>query len=143
MRKLASVGKGVVGNCYLVSPKMMQCSQRQTKMRAAHVNVFRQVTIPENGQSFALIYSIEDPLGNTQQAGVGLQVMGPDDGYICQFDKDVKSFWASRNSLELGATFKAAPGAGGRLPQSMVSEVGACGVSGKCSEGTSIPGPWL
>ena len=36
-----------------------------------------QVTIPENGQSFALIYSIEDPLGNTEQAGVGLQVRLP------------------------------------------------------------------
>ncbi|PNH09448.1 Tocopherol cyclase, chloroplastic [Tetrabaena socialis] len=35
-----------------------------------------KVMIPETGQSFALIYSIEDPLGNTAQAGVGLQVRG-------------------------------------------------------------------
>jgi hypothetical protein len=32
--------------------------------------------------------------------------MGPDDGYICQFDRDVSHFWASRNALELGATIK-------------------------------------
>lgn len=79
--------------------------------------------MPETGQSFALIYSIEDPLGNTPQAGVGLQVMGPDDGYICQFDKRVDSFWASRNNLELGATFKAAPGSGERPVKAMLSEV--------------------
>ncbi|KAG2489345.1 hypothetical protein HYH03_012175 [Edaphochlamys debaryana] len=62
--------------------------------------------MPETGQSFALIYSIEDPLGNTTQAGVGLQVMGPDDGYICQFSPDVNTFWAARNRPALGATFK-------------------------------------
>lgn len=44
-----------------------------------------QVTIPENGQSFALIYSIEDPADpRSPVGGVGAQVMGPDDGYICQ-----------------------------------------------------------
>ena len=52
-----------------------------------------------------------------------MQVMGPDDGYICQFDKDVKTFWASRNSLELGATFKPAAGAAARIPQTILSEV--------------------
>ncbi|GLC34906.1 hypothetical protein PLESTF_000216600 [Pleodorina starrii] len=62
--------------------------------------------MPETGQSFALIYSIEDPLGNTPQAGVGLQVMGPDDGYICQFSPDVSSFWALPYRTALGATFK-------------------------------------
>lgn len=30
--------------------------------------------MPETGQSFALIYSIEDPVGNTPKGGVGLQV---------------------------------------------------------------------
>lgn len=66
-----------------------------------------QVTIPENGQSFALIYSIEDP-GDPRSpvGGVGVQVMGPDDGYICQFSKDVSPFWASRNTLELGSSFR-------------------------------------
>ena len=34
--------------------------------------------------------------------------MGPDDGYICQFNRDTKSFWADRNDLLLGAGIKAA-----------------------------------
>lgn len=33
-----------------------------------------QVTLPGEGQSFALIYSIEDPAGNSAQSGVGAQV---------------------------------------------------------------------
>ena len=36
-----------------------------------------RITLPGDGQSFALIYSIEDPLGNSPGAGVGAQVMGP------------------------------------------------------------------
>ncbi|EFJ42521.1 hypothetical protein VOLCADRAFT_42287, partial [Volvox carteri f. nagariensis] len=65
-----------------------------------------KVMMPESGQSFALIYSIEDPLGNTPQTGIGLQVMGPNDGYICQFTSDVSSFWADPHHPALGATFK-------------------------------------
>ena len=40
------------------------------------------------------------------------QVMGPDDGYICQFSRNTGSFWADRNDLALGAGLKAlGPGA--------------------------------
>lgn len=39
-----------------------------------------------------------------------MQVMGPKDGYICQFSRDTKCFWASRNDLELGAGFRAQTG---------------------------------
>lgn len=82
-----------------------------------------KVVMPETGQSFALIYSIEDPLGNTDQAGVGLQVMGPNDGYICQFSQSTSGFWAERNSLALGATFRAASsGSQGPALTGMVSE---------------------
>jgi len=69
-----------------------------------------KVYIPQVDQSFALIYSIEDPKGS-QIAGVGAQIMGPEDGYLIQYSKDVSSFWASPNNLELGATFATAPGA--------------------------------
>lgn len=85
-----------------------------------------KVTIPENGQSFALIYSIEDPGDpSSPVGGVGVQVMGPDDGYICQFSKDVGTFWASRNNLELGATFKQATTRRLRQPVSE-AEFSAC-----------------
>ncbi|KAF6251155.1 tocopherol cyclase-domain-containing protein [Scenedesmus sp. NREL 46B-D3] len=74
-----------------------------------------KVTIPENGQSFALIYSVEDPSNpSSPVGGVGVQVMGPDDGYICQFSRDTEVFWASRHNLELGATLTAKPTAAGR-----------------------------
>lgn len=61
--------------------------------------------MPGDGKSFALIYSVEDPQGRGQFSGVGAQVMGPDDGYILQYSKDVSCFWADRSSLALGATF--------------------------------------
>ncbi len=85
-----------------------------------------KVTDPETGDSFALIYSVEDPgaaaadaapgagsvLGTSGQAelqaphqGVGVQVMGPD-GYCCQFSRDTRSFWANAHRLELGATLR-------------------------------------
>ena len=52
-----------------------------------------KVTLPGDGQSFALIYSIEDPAGGNRCAGVGAQVMGPDDGYLLQFSPQV---WGGR-----------------------------------------------
>jgi tocopherol cyclase len=64
------------------------------------------VTLPGDGQSFALIYSIEDPTGKSEFTGVGAQVMGPEDGYLLQYSKDVSSFWAARQNLALGATFR-------------------------------------
>ena len=66
------------------------------------------MALPGDGQSFALIYSIEDPAGGKSTTGVGAQVMGPDDGYLVQFSPDPRDFWANRDSLELGAVFKAA-----------------------------------
>lgn len=51
-----------------------------------------------------LVLSTQTQTSNTEDSF--LQVMGPDDGYICQFSKDVSPFWASRNSLELGSTFR-------------------------------------
>jgi hypothetical protein len=85
-----------------------------------------KVTLPEEGQSFAFIYSVEDP-GDVQSGvrGVGAQVMGADDGYVCQFARDTGGFWGARNSLELGACFKPAPGArAGAAPRRIVPQVG-------------------
>ena len=66
-----------------------------------------QVTIPETGESFALIYSIEDPAQKEgKTTGLGIQVMGPGDSYICQYSKDTRAFWADRNRLALGAILK-------------------------------------
>lgn len=37
--------------------------------------------------------------------------MGPGDGYLVQYSKDVSGFWASTSALELKGTFQAKPGA--------------------------------
>ena len=68
-----------------------------------HASRYWRVTLPGNGKSFALIYSIENPLGNLHYSGVGAQVMGPDASYLVQYSPDVNTFWAERNSLALGA----------------------------------------
>jgi tocopherol cyclase len=86
-----------------------------------------RITLPGDAKSFALIYSIEDPLGDGVFSGVGAQVMGPDDGYILQYSKDVSTFWADRGRLALGASFQPteAGGAscvGGMLPERKFSE---------------------
>jgi Tocopherol cyclase len=90
-----------------------------------------QVTLPEmeaqqsSGRSFALIYSYErgkQPCG--ADGRVGIQIMGPSDGYIAQTSTDLQSFWGERNSLALGACLKAAPARRhGRVPKGMMPRV--------------------
>jgi hypothetical protein len=54
--------------------------------------------------------------------------MGADDGYICQFSRATEGFWGARNALELGASFKAAPGARpGAAPRRIMPQVGGRG----------------
>jgi len=61
----------------------------------------------DDGTSFALIYSVEDPAGGALQGGVGVQVMGPKDGdYLCQFNRDTSCFWADPHQLALGAALR-------------------------------------
>jgi Tocopherol cyclase len=91
-----------------------------------------QVTLPDEGsedatgaRSFALIYSYErgpQPCG--AKGRVGIQVMGPGDGYIAQTSTDMQKFWGERNSLALGACLKAAPARRhGRVPKGMMPRV--------------------
>ncbi|KAF3776492.1 putative tocopherol cyclase [Nymphaea thermarum] len=76
-----------------------------------------KVSIPERKQSFCFMYSIEDPafssrLGVVEKTiygprftGVGAQILGADEKYICQFSEESKHFWACRHELILGHTF--------------------------------------
>jgi hypothetical protein len=41
-----------------------------------------------------------------QKGRVGVQVMGPNEGYIAQTTTDLSTFWADRNELALGACLK-------------------------------------
>lgn len=86
-----------------------------------------KVTLPGEAQAFALIYSIEDPKtknnggddngaacppSSPSKPGVGVQIMGPDDSYLIQYDPDVSKFWAKDPELALGACFEAKREAG-------------------------------
>ncbi|GAQ89951.1 tocopherol cyclase [Klebsormidium nitens] len=85
-----------------------------------------RVSIPEVRQSFAFMYSIEDPAGRPASllslgdkhrfSAAGAQILGPDDEYICQYETDVSRFWASKRDLSLGNTFRATPAYQGREP---------------------------
>lgn len=81
-----------------------------------------RVCLPGAANSFALIYSIEDPRADSVFSGVGAQVMGPKDGYILQYSKDTSSFWADRGRLALGACFdaKGAEGGGDGRPDTRI-----------------------
>jgi len=65
-----------------------------------------RVTIPEIHQSFAFIYSVEDPGKGGVNSGTGVQVMGPEDGYVVQFSTRTDIFWGSESELALGASFQ-------------------------------------
>ena len=63
---------------------------------------YYRVTLPESRQTFAFMYSIEDPSGGKPHSGGAAQILGPDDEYLCRTFPDVKRFWASPQQLELG-----------------------------------------
>ncbi|XP_062218839.1 probable tocopherol cyclase, chloroplastic [Phragmites australis] len=76
-----------------------------------------KVAIPECRQSFCFMYSVENPLfrhgmsdldqlvHGQRFTGVGAQILGADDKYICQFTEKSNNFWGSRHELMLGNTF--------------------------------------
>jgi tocopherol cyclase len=63
---------------------------------------YYRVTLPQIEQTFAFMYSIEDPSGGLPHSGGAAQILGPDDGYLCRTLPDVGLFWASPDALALG-----------------------------------------
>ncbi|EPS71540.1 chloroplast tocopherol cyclase, partial [Genlisea aurea] len=76
-----------------------------------------KVSIPECRQSFCFMYSVESPAFpnklttleeiryGTKFTGVGAQILGADDKYICQYSEESQNFWGNRDELMLGNTF--------------------------------------
>lgn len=62
---------------------------------------YYRVTLPDCGQTFAFMYSIEDPIGGKPHSGGAAQILGANDEYLCRTFPDVKRFWASPSQLEL------------------------------------------
>lgn len=63
---------------------------------------YYRVTLPQFGETFAFMYSIEDPIGGQLYSGGAAQILGPDDHYLCRTFPAVDRFWASDNELGLG-----------------------------------------
>lgn len=82
-----------------------------------------KVSLPEQKESFCFMYSAEDPAfsqkpGSLEElligprfSGIGAQILGPEEKYICQYSNEVQSFWGSRHELALGNTFLPKKGA--------------------------------
>ncbi|KAK7858113.1 tocopherol cyclase [Quercus suber] len=76
-----------------------------------------KVSIPELRQSFCFMYSVENPAfpkklsalevaqHGPRYTGVGAQILGAGDKYICQYSEESHNFWGSRHELILGNTF--------------------------------------
>jgi tocopherol cyclase len=60
-----------------------------------------RVTLPQLQESFAFMYSIEDPLGQTRKSGGAVQILGKQDQYFCRTFPNLQRFWASPDYLAL------------------------------------------
>ncbi len=66
---------------------------------------YYRVTLPEIAQTFAFMYSIDDPAGRaagSRYSGGAAQILGPDDRYLWQTFPDAAGFWAAAGELALG-----------------------------------------
>ena len=63
---------------------------------------YYRLTLPEINQTFAFMYSIEDPIGDRANSGGAVQILGIDEAYLCRVLPDVKNFFADRNKLVFG-----------------------------------------
>lgn len=61
-----------------------------------------RLTLPQESQTFAFMYSIEDPQGGQPCSGGTVQILGANDEYLCRTFPNVGKFWAWRNALGLG-----------------------------------------
>ncbi|ACB53037.1 conserved hypothetical protein [Crocosphaera subtropica ATCC 51142] len=62
---------------------------------------YYRVTLPHSNQSFAFMYSMDDPIGNQYHSGGAAQVLGANESYLYRIFPNVKTFWASQKQLAL------------------------------------------
>ncbi len=63
---------------------------------------YYRVTLPAEAQTFAFMYSIEDPIGNQPYSGGAAQILGPNDEYLWRTFPNVNHFWGWSHALGLG-----------------------------------------
>jgi len=87
---------------------------------------YLRLTLPDAAQTFAFMYSIDDPSGGKPLSGGVAQMLGPDERYYCRTFPDVSRFWAWPHQLGLGhcrQDERAKAKAGYLLPETFLSEV--------------------
>ncbi len=62
---------------------------------------YYRISLPQWDQSFAFMYSIDDPVGNKYYSGGAAQVLGENNNYLYRIFPDIKRFWASQKELAL------------------------------------------
>jgi tocopherol cyclase len=61
-----------------------------------------RVTLPKIRESFAFMYSIEDPSGSTERSGGAVQILGIDEQHSISILPNRTRFWAAKDHLSLG-----------------------------------------
>ncbi len=69
-----------------------------------------RVTLPICQQSFAFMYSLDDPGGGQPCSGGAVQILGIDEQYFCRTLPDVSGFWAWKRTWGLGHWQRSRPG---------------------------------
>jgi Tocopherol cyclase len=63
---------------------------------------YLRITLPKIGESFAFMYSIEDPLGINPHRASAAQILGIGEKYIWTTFAEPGKFWADRSCWSLG-----------------------------------------
>ena len=63
---------------------------------------YYRLTLPEIEQTFAFMYSIQDPLGQQANSGGAVQILGIDETYLCRSLNNVEGFFAAKDRLSFG-----------------------------------------
>lgn len=71
---------------------------------------YYRLTLPDDNISFVFIVSIEDPGNTSSNLTLScIQVIGPNDEYLVQADRDDTRFWAWKHQMGLGCVFQWQP----------------------------------
>ncbi|AKG21904.1 tocopherol cyclase family protein [Calothrix sp. 336/3] len=63
---------------------------------------YYRVTLPADRETFAFMYSIDDPWGQKPYSGGAVQILGANEEYLCRSFPNVQQFWAKKDELALG-----------------------------------------
>lgn len=63
---------------------------------------YYRLTLPEINQTFAFMYSLEDPSGKQPHSGGAVQILGIDETYLCRTFANINKFFADPTTLSFG-----------------------------------------